>query len=183
VARKPRIEYPGAVHHVYARGNNRRVIFRDDRDRRIYLRLVERVVRWKRWRCLAYCLMDNHVHLLVETPWANLGDGVQWMHGKYARIYNDRHGDTGHLFQGRFGSTLVTSDHQLWHDAAYVVRNPVTAGLCAHAEDWPWSSYHATIGRERRPWLDVERLLHHVSAAGGDPLRRYEELVSGRRPA
>jgi REP element-mobilizing transposase RayT len=180
VARGPRIEYAGAIHHVFARGNNRRIIFRDDRDRLLYVRLLARTVRWKRWRCLAYCLMNNHVHLLVETPWANLGEGIQWLHGLYARTVNDCHGDSGHVFQGRFGSTLVTSDEQLLHGAAYVVRNPVRAGLCRHPRDWRWSSYNATVGRQPPSWLDVDALFRHVGAAGGDPRRRYEELVLGR---
>lgn len=179
MARKPRIEFAGAVHHVWARGNDRRIIFRDDRDRRTYLWLLGSVIRWKRWRCLAYCLMDNHVHLLLETPQPNLGSGVQSIHGRYGRIFNDRHGCSGHVFQGRFGSKLVTSDEQLWNDAAYVVRNPVRAGLCAHPRDWRWSSYAATIGPERPPWLDANRLLQRLAPAGGDPVARYQELVIG----
>jgi putative transposase len=179
MARKPRIEFAGAVHHVWARGNDRRVIFRDDRDRRIYLRLLEAVVRWKRWSCLAYCLMDNHVHLLVETTHPNLGSGMQSVHGRYGRIFNDRHGSSGHVFQGRFGSNLIRSDTQLWHTAAYVVRNPVEARRCRHPADWPWSSFAATVGPLRPPWLDVEALLRRVAPAGGDPRRRFEELVLG----
>src|SRR3712207_4617377 len=107
MARKPRVEFAGAIHHVWARGNDRRAIFRDDRDRLTYLRLLGRAVVWKRWRCLAYCLMDNHVHALIETPRPNLASGVQWVHGHYGRIFNDRHGHTGHVFQGRYGSTVM----------------------------------------------------------------------------
>ncbi|HEX8742305.1 MAG TPA: transposase [Thermoleophilaceae bacterium] len=179
MARKPRDELAGGVHHVWARGNARGLVFRDDRDRRTYLALLARVVRWKRWRCLAYCLMDNHTHLLVETPHPNLGRGVQWLHGHYARLFNDRHGRSGHVFQGRFGSKLATSDEQLWHAAAYVVRNPVEAGLCAHPRDWEWSSYAATLAAPRPRWLDAERLLGTLPDSGRDPVRRYEELVNG----
>jgi putative transposase len=181
--RKPRIEFAGAIHHVWARGNDRRVIFRDEPDRQTYLRLLARVVRWKRWSLLAYCLMANHVHLLVETPRPNLGSGMQWIHGKYGREFNDRHGSCGHVFQGRFGSALVVSDPQLWHTASYVVRNPVEAGLCAHPGDWPWSSYTHTVARDPPSWLDAEGLLGRVGAAGGDPVRRYEELVLGEAAA
>jgi REP element-mobilizing transposase RayT len=179
MARKPRIELAGAIHHAWARGNDQRVIFRDDRDRRTYLGLLGTVVGWKRWRCLAYCLMDNHVHLLVETPRPNLGSGVQSIHGRYGRTFNDRHGCSGHLFQGRFGSTLIRSDPQLWHTAAYVVRNPVEAGRCRHPGDWRWSSFTATITGTGPAWLDVDRLLRRIRPAGGDPVRRFEELVLG----
>ena len=121
----------------------------------------------KRWRCLAYCLMDNHVHLLIETPEANLGSGMQWLHGFYAQAYNERHGRVGHVFQGRYGAVRITSDEQLWTVAAYIANNPVEGGLCARPEDWPWSSHAAAIlGRPSPDWLDVERL----RTMGSDPL-------------
>jgi REP element-mobilizing transposase RayT len=81
----------GAVHHVFARGNDRGLIYLDDADRAEYLRLLGQVVRWKRWRCLSFCLMDNHLHLLVETPEANLASGMQWLHGRFAQLFNERH--------------------------------------------------------------------------------------------
>src|SRR5213082_2729696 len=119
--RQLRQEVEGGIHHVYARGNDRRRIYLDDTDRRTYLFLLARVVLVKRWRCLAYCLMDNHLHLLVETPEANLGSGMQRLHSLYAQIHNERHGRCGHLFQDRFGSVRVLSDEQLWAVVAYVV--------------------------------------------------------------
>jgi REP element-mobilizing transposase RayT len=88
------------IFHVYARGNDRQAIYRDDGDRATYLRLLERVVRRQEWRVLAFCLMDNHVHLLVQTPHADLGRGMQRLHGHYAQTFNARHGRVGHLFQG-----------------------------------------------------------------------------------
>src|SRR3712207_2241831 len=112
MARKHRLNVAG-THHVYARGNEGRVIFRDDADRSAYLRLLGAVVVRRRWSCLAYCLMDNHVHLLVEIPEPDLAEGMRQLHGDYARGFNDRHARSGHLFQGRYGSKLVTSDEQL----------------------------------------------------------------------
>jgi putative transposase len=163
---------------VYARGNDRRDIFVDDVDRRLYLETLGGVVRWKRWRCLAYCLMPNHVHLLLETPHANLGAGMQYLHGRYANDFNQRHGRSGHLFQGRYGSALVTTDEQLWHVAAYIALNPVSAGLCRRPEEWPWSSHASTIGgRARHGWLDKGRLLAHFEGLGGDPRRRYAAMT------
>ncbi|MDX6671359.1 MAG: REP-associated tyrosine transposase, partial [Solirubrobacteraceae bacterium] len=79
--RKLRQDVEGGVHHVYARGNDGRLVYRDDLDRVMYLRMLGRVVRRNAWRCLAYCLMDNHLHLLIETPKPNLGSGMQWLHG------------------------------------------------------------------------------------------------------
>jgi putative transposase len=111
--RKPREDVAGAIQHVYARGNNQRRIFLDDLDRRRYLTLLAHVVRAKRWLCLAYCLMNNHVHLLIETPEANLGAGMQLLHGMYGQTHHRRHGTTGHVFQGRFGARRVSTDEQL----------------------------------------------------------------------
>jgi REP element-mobilizing transposase RayT len=134
---------------------------------------------WARWRCLAYCLMDNHVHLLVETPAANLGLGMQRLHGKYGRDFNDRHGRSGHVFQGRFGSKRMIDDEQLWTTARYIARNPVEAGLCRDALEWEWSSHAGVLAASAPGWLDVSRLLSYFGAAGGDAATRYSELVEG----
>jgi putative transposase len=104
VPRKPRAELAGGVHHVFARGNGRQLIYLDDADRGSYLAMLARAVAHRQWRCLAYCLMDNHVHLLIETPLPNLGAGMQWLHGRFAQQFNERHGRSGHVFQGRYGS-------------------------------------------------------------------------------
>jgi REP element-mobilizing transposase RayT len=90
----------GGVAHVFARGNRQQLIFLDATDRRRYLDLLGRVARRLRWRCLAYCLMDNHVHLLIETRLPNLGRGMRELHGDYAQLFNKRHDRSGHLFQG-----------------------------------------------------------------------------------
>jgi putative transposase len=176
VARKHRQEVAGGVFHVYARGNAGRRIYLDDVDRRLYLTLLGHVVATKRWRCLAYCLMDNHVHLVVETPETNLSDGMQLLHGIYAQKHNARYRSGGHLFQGRFGAVHVRSDPHLMAVLAYVARNPVEAGLCRHAGDWRWGSHAAVLANARPRWLDVRRLLHYFDV-GGNPARRYAELV------
>ncbi|MET0615996.1 MAG: transposase, partial [Thermoleophilaceae bacterium] len=173
MARKPREDVADGISHVFARGNDRRVIYRDDTDRQTYLRFLARAVRQFRWGVLAYCLMPNHVHLLIETPLANLGAGMRWLHGLYAREFNDRHGRSGHLFQGRYGSVRVNSDEQLWGVAAYIAMNPVEAGLCDAPEDWEWSSHAATVRGRGPRWLDDGRLLFHLAGGVGDPRERY----------
>jgi REP element-mobilizing transposase RayT len=92
------------------------------------------------WSLHAYCLMDNHVHLLIEIPRPNLADGIQYLHGTYAREFNKRHRRSGHLFQGRFGSVRIKRDEQLWTVTEYIAMNPVRAGLCTTPSEWPWSS-------------------------------------------
>jgi putative transposase len=178
--RRPREEFPGAVHHVFARGIVRRSIFVDDDDRRAYLGLLGTVVIRQRWRCLAYCLMDNHVHLLLETPEPNLGAGMQRLHGTYGREFNDRHERSGHVFQGPYGSARVKRDAHLVMAAAYIAANPVEAGACRRPEDWSWSSHAALLRGTAPAWLDVPRMLGPFAAAGGDPWRRYLAAVDDR---
>src|SRR4051794_25897040 len=96
--RKPRELVAGGIYHVFARGAKRAAIFEDDVDRHAYLALLGKNVRWHGWRCLMYCLMDNHVHLLIETPEPNLDVGMCRHHGAYARAFNRRYATPGHVF-------------------------------------------------------------------------------------
>jgi putative transposase len=178
--RKARLELEAGVHHVYARGNGQQPIYLGDADRLLYLRLLGHVVVRQQWRCLAYCLMPNHVHLLVETREPNLGAGMGRLHGSYAQMFNARHARSGHLFQGRFGSVTMRNDEQLLWAARYVVRNPVEAWLCDEPGDWAWSSHAATLEGRAPQWLDTPRLLAYFGADGGDPRRRYADFVELR---
>jgi putative transposase len=177
MARKPRVELAGGVHHVYARGNGKQLIYLSNRDRRVYLSLLGEVVVRQEWRCLSYCLMDNHVHLLLQTPKPNLGAGMCRLQGMYAQTFNRRHGRTGHVFQGRFGSVLVRTDEQLLTVARYIALNPVEAGLCRDAADWPWGSHAAVLRGKTPAWLDAGRLLAYFGANGGVPRERYAGFV------
>ena len=183
MARRPRAEAEDAIHHVTARGVARRPLFRDDLDRVRYLRMLGIVVGGQAWRCLSYCLMDNHVHLLLETPKPNLARGMQRLHGDYGRSFNHRHGLNGHVFQGRYHTVRIQSDRQLWAAAAYIADNPVEAGLCARAEDWRWSSHAASLGRRGPHWLDAARLHERLRAFGAsDPRAALEAAIDSRRP-
>lgn len=144
--------------------------------------MLERVTRFSQWQCLTYCLMNNHVHLLIETPKPNLGRGMQRLHGDYARAFNDRHERSGHLFQGRFHSQAVGTDEQLWATVRYIVMNPVEAGLCDAPEAWKWSSHAAVLSGAWPEWLATARLLSYLAAFGGDPVHRYRELLKGSDP-
>ena len=166
----------GGIFHVYARGNAKQAVYLDDVDRLTYLRLLGTTVTKRSWRCLAYCLMENHVHLLVETPNANLAVGMQWLHGIYARTFNERHGRVGHLFQGRYGAERIKTDRQLWAVLRYIGLNPVEAGLCERPGDWRWGSY-AAMRTAAPAWLDINRVYAFLAAAGDEPSLRYVELV------
>ena len=146
MARPLRIEYPGAVYHVTARGNARAAIFLGDDDRRCFLALFAEAVERRGWACYAYCLMDNHYHLLIETASANLSRGMRHLNGVYTQRFNRAHGRVGHLFQGRYKAILVEKQAYLLELCRYVVLNPVRAGMVAGPGDWVWSSYRETVG-------------------------------------
>ncbi len=180
--RKPRENIEDGIYHVYARGNDRRAVFADDNDHRNYLRLVGSTVLALKWRCFAYCLMPNHVHLLVQTPNADLSEGMQRLHGAYVQSFNVRHGSVGHLFQGRYGAKRIKSDAQLLLTVAYIARNPIVAGLCSSAEEWTWSSYPSFVVGREPPWLHGDDLLERLKVGGGDPWRKLESLIANGPP-
>ncbi len=152
-----RVEAPGGLHHVTARGNRRQTLFHDERDYASLLRHLATAVERFGWLCHAYCLMPNHYHLLIETPEPNLGKGMLVVNGSYARYVNWRYKSDGHVFQGPYHAEPVARDEHLLECCRYIVRNPVKAELCATLFDWPWSSYRATAGLVRRPpFLTVE---------------------------
>jgi len=130
--RRGRLDAPGLISHVTARGVNGCPVYRSTRDRLDYLALLGEVVERFHWLLYAYCLMGNHVHLLVETTWPTLSAGVQRLHGIYGQRFNRRHGRYGHLYQGRFKSEPVQRDAHLLLAARYVVLNPVAVALCRH---------------------------------------------------
>ena len=166
VARLPRNETEAGVWHVFARGVERRLIFLDDDDRRRYLRLLRGVVEQFRWHCLAYCLMPNHVHLLIETTQPNLGRGMHSLHGIYAQSFNERWTRVGHLFQSRFGSRAVRDDIGLMRVLPYITANPVAAGLCATPDEWEWSSHRALVDGLADEIVDTDRLGLQIAPNG-----------------
>ena len=124
MARPLRIEFPGALYHVSARGNARQDIFLDDQDRQRFLGVLERVVSRFHLLLHAYCLMDNHFHLVVETPEANLSQAMRQLNGVYTQAFNRRHDLVGHVLQGRFRAIVVDRDSYLLELCRYVVLNP-----------------------------------------------------------
>ncbi len=180
MARLPRIVIPGVPHHVTQRGNRRLPVFFSDDDRHEYLRLVSDAAHASGTKCLAWCLMDNHVHLiLVPSDEDGLRATLGEAHRRYTRMVNFREGWRGHLFQGRFASYPMDEAH-LMAAVRYVENNPVAAKMVKRAEDWPWSSAKSHVrGRrlKRDPLTDMEALadalpnwramLRHGVEAGG----------------
>jgi len=160
MARPLRIEFEGALYHITSRGNAGRKIFSGNVDRRLLLTFLARAVKRYRWICHAYCLMDNHYHLLIETPCANLSRGMQYLNSGYTQAFNRRHRRSGHVLKGRFKSVLVEREAHLLELARYIVLNPVRAGMVDAPDAWPWSSYRAAAGHVECPeWLNVSWIL------------------------
>ena len=176
MARPLRLEFPGAVYHLTARGNARQDVFLDDADRARFLALLGREIDQQRWRCYAYCLMDNHYHLVIETPEANLSTGMRRLNGVYTQAINRGHDRVGHLFQGRYQSILVEREPYLMELCRYVVLNPVRAGVTARFGDWRWSSYRATgLGAKPPAWLDAASVLARFDGDGAAARAGYEK--------
>jgi len=146
MARPLRIEFSGALYHVTARGNAQGDIYHDDIDRQQFLTLLLNTVNRYNWCCHAYCLMDNHYHLLIETSEPTLSKGMKYLNGTYTQYFNRQHRRVGHVFQGRFKAILVQKDSYLLELARYIVLNPVRARMVRTAKTWRWSSYRATAG-------------------------------------
>jgi putative transposase len=173
VPRRPRLDAPGAIQHVIAKGNAGERIVADDRDREVLLSRLGRAVGRYGWSCLAYCVLDTHFHLIVTTHKANLGAGMKWLLGPYAQNFNYRHQREGHLFRGRFYSRRIESPAHLTAALIYVSLNPVRAGVADAPERWPWSSYAAMIGRAPpRSFFDVSAALELI-----DPDTRAARLT------
>lgn len=166
MARAIRIEFPGAIYHVTARGNRRKRIFDDDRDREEFLGYVADAVRRFGWVITTLTLMTNHFHIVLQTPSPNLAKGMQWLNSVYAAYYNRRHGKKGHLFGERYKAIHVQSEVYLQRLCRYVALNPVAAKIVAAPEDYRWSTYRATAGLETAPeWLSIEPLVPYFGDA------------------
>lgn len=178
MARPLRIEFPGANYHVTSRGNARRKVFLDDADRETFLATLAWVVERFKWICHAYCLMDNHFHLMIETPEPNLSRGMRQLNGVYTQGFNRRHRKVGHLFQGRFKAILVERDSYLLELARYVVLNPVRARMVKAPEDYAWSSFRPTLGLAPVPaGLSADWLLGQFGRTKAVARQRYRAFV------
>ena len=144
--RQPRIDYPGAIHHVTNRGRNKQNLYGDDADRELFLEHLASAVREFEVQVLAFALMGNHYHVLVRSLEGRLSDAMQLLAGRYTQDVNSKYGQDGALFKGRFFSKLIEDEAYLLEAARYVPNNPVKAGIVDRAEDYRWSSYASTLG-------------------------------------
>ncbi|MEI6352162.1 MAG: transposase [Verrucomicrobiota bacterium] len=186
MARPIRVEFEGAVYHVTARGNERRLIFRDFEDRKLFLAALEQCVDQHGLRVHGYCLMGNHYHLLVETPRGNLSRAIGWLQTTYTIRFNRRHRRSGHLFQGRFKAHLVEADSYAMELIRYVHLNPVrpknkSASVPAERREalreYRWSSHQSYTGQTSAPgWLCLD-WLSYFGRTRRAAQREYEQFI------
>jgi putative transposase len=190
MARKLRIQYPGAIYHVMNRGDRREPIFADDNDRKRFLETLGEACQKTGWQVHAFCLMSNHLHIVIETPQPNLVAGMKWLMGTYTSRYNRRHKEFGHLFSGRYKALVVdgSGNGYLKTVCDYVHLNPARAKLLRANEplsDFAWSSYpqYLRAPSQRAEWLRVDRLFGEWGIAKDSAAGRqvFEERLERRR--
>lgn len=189
MARQLRIEYAGACYHVMCRGNGGKLIFDDNKDREKFLKTLWECCKQTGWIVHAYVLMDNHYHILVETPEANLVAGMKWFQGTYTKRYNARHQRWGHLYQGRYKSLIIDNEDPSYFQtvSTYIHLNPVRAKLIdiekSSILDYCWSSlssYKLTPSK-RPPALRLSRVLGNLNFKDTRKGRKsYSEWIAER---
>jgi REP element-mobilizing transposase RayT len=190
MARKLRVQYPGAIYHVMSRGDRREAIFQGDDDRKLFLKTLGEACAKTDWQVHAWCLMRNHFHLVVETPRGNLVAGMKWLLGTYTMRYNLRHKEFGHLFSGRYKALIVdgSGNGYLKTVCDYVHLNPARSKMLGPdhpLKTFAWSSYplYLVSTTERPSWLRVDRLLGEWGIPKDSPAgrRAFSERLEGRR--
>jgi putative transposase len=188
MARRPRIEFSGALYHVISRGDHGEAIYRDDRDREGFLICLGEVCERTGWKIHAFVLMDNHYHLLLETPEPNLVVGMKWVQGTYTQRFNRRHNLRGHLFQGRYKALVIDGEESAYflQVSSYIHLNPVRAGIVhphKPLHTYRWSSFpiYLISANKRVEWLCLDRVLGEFGGGQNDrKMRRaYEEYMEG----
>ncbi len=179
MARQLRIEYEGAFYHVTSRGNQRERIFWDDKDREELKRIIKRTKERYKYLIHAYVFMDNHYHLLIETPYANIKQVMQNINTSYTVYINRRHKRAGHLFQGRYKAFMVDKESYLLELSRYIHLNPVRAGIVKIPDDYKWSSYREYIyGGSGEPITDTEDTLYSFSKKRAIAAEKYQKFVN-----
>jgi putative transposase len=179
MARPLRISYPGAFYHITSRGNEQKNVFRNKRDREKFLEYLESAS--KRYEAVihSYCLMDNHYHLLLETPSGNLSRIMAHINGAYTNYFNTKRERSGHLFQGRYNAILVEADEYAKELSRYIHLNPLRAGILELPEEYEWSSYSYYIGKRKAPeWLEMDFILGYFGKNISDSQKNYKKFVS-----
>ena len=181
MARALRIEYPGAYYHITSRGNERKNIYRNNKDRDKFLSYLKSA--YLRYGAVihAFCLMNNHYHILLQTPKGNLSEIMLHINGAYSNYFNIRHKRRGHLFQGRYKAILVEADSYAGELSRYIHLNPVRAAMVGLPEKFKWSSYQYYMVKRKKPeWLTVDFILSYFGSSNVQARKNYRGFVNAR---
>ena len=179
MARPLRIIFPGAFYHVTSRGNEHKNVYKSNRDREKFLEYLGSASERYKAIIHAYCLMDNHYHLLVETPTGNLPQIMQHINGAYTTYFNVKRKRSGHLFQGRYKAILVAIDEYAKELSRYIHLNPIRAEVVEIPENYDWSSYKFYIGKQKPPeWLYRDFILRYFGTNISRAQKSYQSFVS-----
>ena len=181
MARALRIQYPGAYYHVTSRGNERKAIFKHKGDRESFLLYLKSA--YLRYGAVihVYCLMNNHYHLLIETPKGNLSQIMRHINGAYTTYFNVKHKRAGHLFQGRYKAILVEADAYAGELSRYIHLNPVRARIVNMPDQHKWSSYqYYTVKKKKPEWLRVDFILNYFGGELKSSKKKYKDFVLAR---
>lgn len=178
MTRPVRYQYAGAIYHVTSRGDRKRGIYADDKDRLVWSRMLGQACVRYNLKVYSYCQMGNHYHLLLETTEPNLSAGLQHLNGNYSAYFNRRHKLVGHVFQGRYKAILCDAERYLLELARYIVLNPVRARMVRVPEQWWWSSHLPVMGLAEVPdWLDTNVILSRFGPDAQSAIPLYREFV------
>lgn len=188
--RQPRLDAPGVLHHVMARGIERTQIFRDDRDRDGFVNRLSRLAEGRAFLLYAWALIPNHFHLLVRTGKMPLSRAMRRLLTGHAVAFNRRHRRTGHLFQNRYKSTVCEDEPYFLELVRYLHLNPVRARLVQdlnELEAYPYTGHPALVGRLSRPWQETDEVLSRFGEKRSQAIKAYREFVAeglhqGHRP-
>ena len=151
--RKNRIHYRSAFHHVMLRGNNRKNIFHKKEDYQIFLDIIRAAADAYNFKIHLYCLMTNHIHLVVEVGDIPISRIMQSVSSRYAKLHNKKYNKIGHLFQGRYKSKLISDDYYLLELCYYIHMNPIKAKMCQCLDEYHWSSHEGYKSQENTNWF------------------------------
>lgn len=175
MARKKRIWYRGAIYHITSRGNHRNDIFKDDEDYLVYLTILEESLGKYCGVLYCYCLMTNHVHLVIETGEINISMIMKRINQLYTMYINNKYNLVGHLLQGRYNAEIIETDSYILDVSRYIHLNPIKANMVLKPEEYEWSSYSMFIGKKEEKLINSEKILSYFHEENKKQL--YQEFV------
>lgn len=176
--RKPRIEFPGAFYHIIVRGNHGQVVFHDDQDKKKFLSVLNDYWVKFDFTLYAFVLLDNHVHILIETQNIPLSKIMQGANQRYTQYYNLRYKQSGHLFQGRYKAILCQRDSYLLKLVSYIHLNPVRAGIVLKPSEYTWSSHISYLNNSKSEFLNTSFVLDLLSRSSKNARKKYLQFVN-----